>query len=74
LQQKYAEKNQSPIEADLECIEQLGVKPILGEYLLEEMHPVEGLIARHHTCNVARDLLRLMMEVRETPVTASRLQ
>jgi uncharacterized cofD-like protein len=74
LQQKYAEKNQSPIEADLGCIEQLGVKPILGDYLIEEMHPVEGLIARHDTRNVARDLLRLMMEVRETPVTASRIQ
>ena len=44
-----------------------GVKPILGEYLVEEMRIPEGLIARHDTHRVAHDLLRLMMEVRETP-------
>src|SRR5664279_4223310 len=37
LQQKYAEKQQSPIEVDLDCIEAMGVKPILGDYLLEEL-------------------------------------
>lgn len=72
LQQKYAEKGQSPIEIDLENIEALGVKPIMGDYLLEAMHEKEGLIARHNTRNVARDLLRLMMEVREASVTTSR--
>ena len=35
---KYAEKQQSQIETDVDAIEALGVKPILGEYLLEEMH------------------------------------
>jgi uncharacterized cofD-like protein len=72
LVQKYAEQLQSPIEVDLEKIEQLGVKPILGDYLVEEMRQPDGLIARHNTRNVAHDLLRLMMEVRETPVVASR--
>jgi uncharacterized cofD-like protein len=71
LQQKYAEKQQSQIEADLDRIEALGVKSILGDYLLEEMRE-DGLIARHNTNNVAHDLLRLMMELRETPVDASR--
>ena len=66
---KYAEKQQSQIEADVERIEALGVKPILGEYLLEAMDPKEGLIARHDTHRVAHDLLRLMMELRESPVT-----
>jgi len=72
LQQKYAEKGQSPIEGDLENIEKLGVKPVLGDYMLEELHPVEGMIARHNTINVARDVLRLMMEHRAPTLTAAR--
>ena len=44
-------------------IESLGVKPILGDYLVEEVHQTEGLIARHDTHRVAHDLLRLMMEI-----------
>jgi uncharacterized cofD-like protein len=70
LAQKYAEKQQSQVEADVASIEVLGVKPILGEYLLEAEDPKEGLIARHDTDRVAHDLLRLMMEWRESPVTA----
>ncbi len=34
---KYAEKQQSQIEADVDRVEALGVKPILGKYLLEAM-------------------------------------
>ncbi len=45
-----------------EQIEELGVKPILGDYLVEEMRQPDGLIARHDTHHVAHDLLRLMME------------
>ncbi|MGC2112505.1 MAG: uridine diphosphate-N-acetylglucosamine-binding protein YvcK [Candidatus Korobacteraceae bacterium] len=69
---KYAEKQQSQIEADVGQIEALGVKPMLGEYLLEEIDPKEGLIARHDTHRVAHDLLRLMMELRESPEPALR--
>jgi uncharacterized cofD-like protein len=69
---KYAEKQQSQIEADVDRIEALGVKPITGEYLLEAEDPKEGVIARHDTLQVAHDLLRLMMELRELPVTALR--
>jgi len=69
---KYAEKQQSQIEADVERIEGLGVKPILGEYLLEAVDPKDGLIARHDTHHVAHDLLQLMMELREPPVTTLR--
>ena len=72
LASKYAEKQQSQIEADVDRIEALGVKPILGEYLLEEVDAGEGLIARHDTHQVARDLLQLMMELREPPVTSLR--
>ena len=45
LQQKYAEQLQSPIEADLDRIEAMGVRPILGDYLLEEMR-ADGLGTR----------------------------
>ena len=69
---KYAEKQQSQVEADVDHIEALGVKPILGEYLLEELDPREGLIARHDTHQLAHDLLRLMMEQHEAPVAAFR--
>ncbi len=70
LAAKYAEKRQSQIVADLDAIESLGVKPILGNYLTEELHPTEGLIARHETHRVAQDLLRLMRELRDSPVPA----
>ena len=72
LAQKYAEKQQSQIEPDVERIEALGVKPIPGEYLLEAIDPKEGLVARHDTYRVAQDLLRLMMESRESPVATLR--
>jgi uncharacterized cofD-like protein len=72
LARKYAEKGQSQIEADVAEIEKLGVIPVLGEYLIEEVHPTEGLIARHETDQVAQDLLRLMLESRESPVPAMR--
>ena len=69
---KYAEKQQSQIVADADRIEGLGVRPVLGDYLVEEMDPVEGLIARHETHHVAHDLLRLLLEGREAPVAAAR--
>jgi uncharacterized cofD-like protein len=72
LAQKYAEKQQSQIEPDVERIEALGVKPVLGRYLLEAIDPKEGLVARHDTYRVAQDLLRLMMESREAPVATLR--
>jgi uncharacterized cofD-like protein len=70
LAKKYAEKRQSQIEPDVAQINALGVKPVLGEYMTEELHPVEGLIARHDTYRVAQDLLRLMAEHRAAPQPA----
>jgi uncharacterized cofD-like protein len=67
---KYAEKQQSQIETDVDAIEALGVKPIVGEYLVEKVDSREGLVARHDTHRVAHDLLQLMKELRESPVTA----
>jgi uncharacterized cofD-like protein len=72
LVRKYAEKQQSQIVVDTERIVALGVKPILGDYLTEEMHPIEGLIARHETHHVAHDLLQLMLDVGEARTLAER--
>jgi uncharacterized cofD-like protein len=69
---KYAEKQQSQIVVDADRIEAMGVTPILGDYLTEEMDPSEGLIARHEAHHVAHDLLRLMLEAREVPVGAAK--
>ena len=69
---KYAEQQQSQIDVDADSIKALGVKPILGDYLTEEMDPAGGLIARHETHHLAHDLLRVMLEVRETPVVTAK--
>jgi uncharacterized cofD-like protein len=72
MAKKYAEKQQSQIVVDADKIEALGVKPILGDYLSEEMDPAEGLIARHETHHVAHDLLQLMLESRENMAVAAK--
>ena len=69
LARKYAEKQQAQIEPDATQIETMGVKPIVGQYLMEELRD-DGLIARHDTHRVAEDLLRLMTELRDSPVPA----
>jgi uncharacterized cofD-like protein len=74
MAKKYQEKEQSQIVVDADEIEALGVKPILGDYLAEELDPNEGLIARHETHHVAHDLLRLMLESREPAAVAVKRQ
>jgi len=69
---KYAEQQQSPIVVDADQIEAMGVKPILGDYLTEEMDSSGGLIARHETHHLAHDLLRLVHECRESAVVAGK--
>ena len=69
LAAKYAEQGQSQIEAEVQPIEALGVKPVLGDYLIEELR-ADGLIARHNTQRVAQDLLRITMEQLSSPVAA----
>jgi len=73
LAAKYAEQQQSQIEPDIAGIEALGVKPVVGDYLLEERRSAEELIARHNTHRVAEDVLRLMTE-REASVVALQRQ
>lgn len=51
---KYAEEAAEQIVADVDAIESLGVKPILGDYL------DESRVARHATERVALDLVRLV--------------
>src|SRR6266700_6457745 len=53
LKAKYALEGASQIVADLEAIEALGVCPVLGDYLFEDV------VARHDTDRVAKDLLEL---------------
>jgi uncharacterized cofD-like protein len=74
MAKKYEEKQQSEIVVDVDRIGALGVKPILGDYLAEEIDPNEGLIARHETHHVAHDLLRLMLDVREPVAVVAKRQ
>jgi uncharacterized cofD-like protein len=57
LKAKYALEGASQIVADLEAIEELGVIPVLGDYL------DQGIIARHATDRVAADLVQLAAQV-----------
>src|ERR1700691_1822846 len=53
LRAKYALEGACQIVADLDAIEDLGVIPVLGDYL------EEGGVARHNTARVATDLVQL---------------
>jgi uncharacterized cofD-like protein len=53
LKAKYALEGATQIVADLEAIEQLGVIPVLGDYL------DPGMVARHATDRIATDLMEL---------------
>ena len=54
MKAKYALEGATQIVADLDAIEDLGVCPVLGDYL------EEAGVARHATDHVARDLLHLI--------------
>lgn len=56
LQAKYARQEASQIVADLDAIQELGVTPVLGDYL--EEHEV----ARHDSPKVAHDVLQLQAD------------
>jgi len=58
LKAKYALEGATQVVADVDAIQQLGVTPLLGDYL------DEGEVARHATDRIARDLMRLAAEVR----------
>jgi len=58
MKAKYALEGSAPVVVDLDAIEKLGVKSVLGDYL------EEGEVARHATGRIARDLLKLAVEAR----------
>src|SRR5260370_31037195 len=59
MKAQYALEGASQIVADLDAIEAMGVRPVLGDYL------DEGAVARHATHRVARDLMTLMSRAPE---------
>jgi uncharacterized cofD-like protein len=56
LKAKYALEGSAQVVADTEAIQELGVRPVLGDYL------DEGEVARHATDRIARDLLSLLVK------------
>jgi uncharacterized cofD-like protein len=56
MKAKYELEGQTQIVADLEAIEQMGVCPVLGDYL------ADGEVARHDTGQVAKDLMVLALQ------------
>ncbi len=58
LAEKYAAEGANPIENDLDAIRELGVEPILGDYL-----DITGT-ARHNAPRVAKDLIDLAVRAR----------
>jgi len=61
LKAKYALEGASQIVADLDAIESLGVCPVLGDYLYEDV------VARHNTDRLAKDLLELATQSEQKP-------
>jgi uncharacterized cofD-like protein len=53
MEARYAAESAAQIVADVAAIEELGVSPVLGDYL------EKGPVARHATARVADDLLKL---------------
>jgi len=56
LRAKYALEGATQVVVDLEAIQELGVQPVLGDYL------DEGDVARHATSRIAHDLLQLVRQ------------
>jgi len=61
LKAKYALEGAAQVVVDVEAITELGVNPVLGDYL------DEGEVARHATDRIARDLMQLAAQARLTP-------
>jgi len=66
LKAKYALEGATQVVVDQEAIKELGVIPVLGDYL------DEGEVARHATDRIARDLLELAVQARSSERTSSR--
>jgi uncharacterized cofD-like protein len=66
LKAKYALEGATQVVVDGEAIEELGVTPVLGDYL------EEGEVARHATDRVASDVLRLVRQKQAVRTGAAR--
>ena len=68
LKAKYALEGATQVVVDQNAIKELGVTPVIGDYL------DEGEVARHATDRIARDLLELAIRVRSDERTSSKTQ
>jgi uncharacterized cofD-like protein len=64
MRERYAEEHAQQVEADIPAIEQLGVKCIPGNFILESH------FARHATDRLCQELLRLANSARHAPELA----
>ncbi len=63
IRANYAKEGQAQIAVDIDRIRELGVKPILGNYLdFYRRAEDDVLLARHNTQRVAEDLMKIAME------------
>ena len=68
MRAKYADEGQSQIAIDIDRIRELGVKPILGNYLDFYRRAEDNvLLARHNTQRVAADLIKIASEAKRAP-------
>ncbi|HXZ33441.1 MAG TPA: gluconeogenesis factor YvcK family protein [Terriglobales bacterium] len=61
MKAKYALEGATQVVADCDAIRELGVQPVLGDYLCEDE------VARHDTECIARDLLKLVAQMTRRP-------
>ncbi len=68
MRAKYADEGQEQIAIDIDRIRELGVKPVLGNYLDVYRHAEDNvLLARHNTQRVAEDLIKIALEAKQAP-------
>jgi uncharacterized cofD-like protein len=67
MKAKYALEGATQVAVDREAIEEIGVTPVLGDYL------EEGEVARHATDRVARDVLHLVWQKQSTRAGLARV-
>lgn len=70
LRVKYTREGQQQIPIDIDRIRELGVKPVLGNYLDVYRREDGALVARHNTQRVAEDLIKLATSARAAQPTA----
>ncbi len=66
LETRYAVEGAAQVIVDEKAIKELGVSPVLGDYL------DEGEVARHATDRIARDLLQLAVRARSNERSATK--